>query len=330
MEPVARTDVNNSSSDTVLLIISTGTWLSLLLTGHSAQEAWTYFRRYPKDGYDMKCLIAVLCCLTALHEGFVIRVNYACMYQLRPSADAGSAIWQLWEFWLTGTTACTTLLVSRFFFARRVYKLEHRPLVFVVIVGTMLLGGLALTILSAVHAATQGIRLNRLPAIVLLISLLGISFLLDVFITIRLVVYLRNSRTGFKNTDNIISKLILFSVNTGLLTWILTLIPIIFMAATVGNNWAWYPVVTTLAPIHTSVVLAAVNSRRSLVDRGSEGIELRSFDLDVSPRPQLKSTIHRIEVDKFAPINVPEGSGPQLRLVLEPEHPACQQTHKGE
>ncbi|TBU40546.1 hypothetical protein BD309DRAFT_340483 [Dichomitus squalens] len=295
MDFVARADVDDSSSDTVLLIIFTGTWLSLLLTGQSAQEAYTYFCRYPKDGYDMKCLIAALCFFTALHGGFVIRVNYACMYHLRLSPHVGSAISELWEFWLIGITACITLLVSHLFFARRVYKLEYRPLLFVIIVGAMLLGGLVFTILSTLYAATQGTSWNMRTEINLLV-VLGISFMLDIFITIRLVVYLRSSRTGFKNTDNIINKLVSFSVNTGLLTGILTLIPIILMATAVGNDWAWYPVLTTLAPVHTSVVLAAVNSRRSLVDRGSEGIELRSFDLDVSPRPQLNSTIQWMEV----------------------------------
>ena len=37
--------------------------------------------------------------------------------------------------------------------------------------------------------------------------------------------------------------------------------------------------------------LCRVNSRRSLVDRGSEGIELRTLDLDVSPQLESCSTI---------------------------------------
>ncbi|KAI0743433.1 hypothetical protein C8Q80DRAFT_1181105 [Daedaleopsis nitida] len=129
--------------------------------------------------------------------------------------------------------------------------------------------------------------LNKRPGSTILV-VLSISLCLDIALTIKLVLYLRRSRTGIRSTDNIINRLVSFSINTGLLTGILTICPIIVLATT-PVHLGYYPVSASLAPVHTSVVLAAVNSRRSLVDRGSQGVELHSFDLDIAPRPEHRT-----------------------------------------
>ncbi|TBU40547.1 hypothetical protein BD309DRAFT_870044 [Dichomitus squalens] len=155
-----------------------------------------------------------------------------------------------------------------------------------------------------------------------LISFLGLSFLLNIVLTWRLVWYLRINHTGVKSTDNLINRIVSFSVNTGMSSLILTLAPMILLALPMRNGLAWYPVMTLLAPVHTSIVLVAVNSRRSLVDRGSEGIELRSFDLDVAPRrPELNSTIEFAEMGGGTSTTIEIRDAPVIRVDLEEQPP---------
>ncbi|KAI1791261.1 hypothetical protein LXA43DRAFT_1094644 [Ganoderma leucocontextum] len=137
MEAIVPRDFDNPSPDAVLSLVSFGTWCSLILTGQSAQEAYTYFRRYPKDGYDLKALF-----------------GQRTPRELDDTCQVGSHFVQ-----------------------------RRRDLIELI--------------------------------------------------------------------------------------------------------------------VHTSVVLTAVNSRRSLVDRGSEGIELRSFDLDVSPQPGSCSTIEWADAERL-------------------------------
>lgn len=51
----------------------------------------------------------------------------------------------------------------------------------------------------------------------------------SVLITILVTFYLHRGRTGFKKTDSIINWLIVFSVNTGLLTSILSVLAVVFV-----------------------------------------------------------------------------------------------------
>ncbi|KAI1782123.1 hypothetical protein LXA43DRAFT_533233 [Ganoderma leucocontextum] len=207
MEAIVPRDFDNPSPDAVLSLVSFGTWCSLILTGQSAQETYTYFRRYPKDGYDLKALIGALSLVNALHASFMIHVNSHADIKL-------GVLQQLWSFWVLEATACIIILVSHFFFARRVYKLGLRTLPFVPFVGIMLLAGLVFTCAFTIYVFLKGTEANK-PTAINMISILGISLLLDVVITFRIVNYLRKSRTGLRRTDNILNKLTLFAVNTG-------------------------------------------------------------------------------------------------------------------
>ncbi|KAM5543159.1 hypothetical protein V8D89_003033 [Ganoderma adspersum] len=131
MDTFIHRDFDNPSPDDVLSLVSFGTWCSLILTGQSGQEAYTYFRRYPKDGYDLKALIGALSLINALHASFMIHVKYSIRLPRRSHAW-GSATTLVLE-----ATACIIILISHFFFARRVYKLGLRTLPFVLFVVRM-------------------------------------------------------------------------------------------------------------------------------------------------------------------------------------------------
>ncbi|TBU30216.1 hypothetical protein BD311DRAFT_232293 [Dichomitus squalens] len=152
MDPLHRRSIEEPSTHLVLSLIAIGAWCVLLLDGHGAQGAYTYFRRYPKDGYVMKTLIGALCIVNGLHTFAVLYSNYATLVQNRSSADVGAELLQSWECWMVADTACLTLLVSHLFFARRVYKLGYRPWHFVLFVGTMLALGLAFTVVCTAFA----------------------------------------------------------------------------------------------------------------------------------------------------------------------------------
>ena len=52
----------------------------------------------------------------------------------------------------------------------------------------------------------------------------------SILITVLVIFYLQRGRTGFRKTDNIINRLIIFSVNTGLLTSICSTLATIFVS----------------------------------------------------------------------------------------------------
>ena len=57
----------------------------------------------------------------------------------------------------------------------------------------------------------------------------SINAVTDILITATLIALLHRSRTGFRRSDNMINRLILFTVNTGALTSILAIIIVIMV-----------------------------------------------------------------------------------------------------
>ncbi|TFK88745.1 hypothetical protein K466DRAFT_652493 [Polyporus arcularius HHB13444] len=270
------------TSTTSPVAIAVGACLALILYGQVSQGAYQYFRRYPKDGYDLKAIIAGLIIFHTIHTVCVTHVCYASL--VGASSHSGEALYSfvfsLGSFWVVGPSSGITLIIAHCFFARRVYKLGRQPVAFSILMAALsvlLIGMTTFYVIEVIDG--NGLWLSKIEIIVVL----GLSLLANIALTWRLVLHLRNSRTGFNSTDTLINRLIHFSVNTGLLTGVLTLASIVILVAWPAN-FAYYPVTAVLAPVHASVVLAALNSRRSLVDRGSEGLELRSFDLDMAPR----------------------------------------------
>ncbi|KAI1785107.1 hypothetical protein LXA43DRAFT_1039677 [Ganoderma leucocontextum] len=90
----------------------------------------------------------------------------------------------------------------------------------------------------------------------------------DVIITTMLIFALRRSRTGVKRTDSMLDVMIMYSINTGLLTGVFNLLSLLFAFIRPGNLiYIGFAVPGT--KMYANTLMAAVNSRRSLAAKGS-------------------------------------------------------------
>lgn len=62
----------------------------------------------------------------------------------------------------------------------------------------------------------------------------SLNMFTSIVITALVIFYLHRDRTGFRKTDNVINRLIIFSVNTGLLTSICSTLATIFVNDILG------------------------------------------------------------------------------------------------
>ncbi|RPD63729.1 hypothetical protein L227DRAFT_608283 [Lentinus tigrinus ALCF2SS1-6] len=282
----ARAEIPSTTSSVSIAVAS---YLVLILYGQSFQGGYQYFRRYPKDGYDLKIIIAALLLFDTIHMVCNAHLCYVSLTHASGSSAGEtftSFVFSLWSFWVGVATSGCMLSISQWFFARRVYKLGKQPVAFnaLMVTLTFLWLGNAIAYTAICLSTNAPNPLTLIEQVVIF----GVLLLSDIALTWRLVAHLRNSRTGFRSTDTLLNKLIHFSLNTGILTALLTLVSMILLVVS-PLNFVYLPVTIILAPVHANIVLCALNSRRSLVDRGSEGIELRSFDLDVAPRQEGNS-----------------------------------------
>ncbi|KAI0745074.1 hypothetical protein C8Q76DRAFT_851918 [Earliella scabrosa] len=264
-----------------LIAAGTGLMLVFVLYGQAFQEAYNYYRGYPNDGYALKSIIAALMASNTLHAIVIIHIFYKTVIT-EPFNDTTAILHELWSFRLLVMVVTLTESMVFLFFARRVYKLCHPSKWFLPLVAASYLSVYALvislTILRFVDNSPPHPKLNT-HAVITFGQIMGVVGGLS--LTARLVWYLHTHRTGFKRTDNLINSLILYAVNTGICTVLLQVVAAVLLLSTSGLTY--YPISCVTPSIHTSCVLAAVNSRRALIDHGSGGLELKSFNMDVAP-----------------------------------------------
>ncbi|KIM86576.1 hypothetical protein PILCRDRAFT_308571 [Piloderma croceum F 1598] len=217
-------DLNNTLG--ALLI---GALLATALWGITCAQAFVFFQYKGDDPLRTKLLVAFLWCLDTFNTAlnFHILYHYLVTNFMNPLAVA-SPVWTLvLHVAITSITDC----FIRGLFARRVYRLSHGNSILtagiVAITLVDLTCGLIITV-KAFHI-TFFTQLNDLSTLFYLNFAAGFSG--DLYVAIALCFYLYRSRTGFQRTDNMISILMGYTINTGLLTTINALLGMVFYIA---------------------------------------------------------------------------------------------------
>ncbi|KAI0750007.1 hypothetical protein C8Q80DRAFT_1269797 [Daedaleopsis nitida] len=203
--------------DNTLGAVLVGTAVASMFCGLSIHQTYRYFRTYQSDAYYLKIMVSTLCLLDAVHELMAIHLCYYYMVTnyFNP-VRLQSGVWSLRLIVLvTGVVATITHL----FFSRRVFILSVRqrlyPLVASILVAAELAFCLTATIVTFIDVTFESFQEHSAWIVY---TALGVRVLTDVVLTATLIYYLQRSRTGFTGTDSMIDVLILYAINTGLVT----------------------------------------------------------------------------------------------------------------
>ncbi|KAI0631856.1 hypothetical protein C8Q77DRAFT_1159589 [Trametes polyzona] len=255
-----------------------GTFLSLILYGISIHQAYRYCKLYlDSDGMKLKLFVAWILAIETL---FTALCMYTCYFYLvvnylRPL----ELLRGLWSLQMIPMLTGLMIFAIQCFFARRVYLLRphYRPLVAASVVFAVVAFGFATAeSVKAVKVVTIE-RFNNYKWIDCAAA--ACAVVSDGLTTIMLIVILRQSRTGFKQTDHILDRLILYTVNTGLLTTIFNILAVIF-ASVYRDKLIDAAIVIIDAKIYSNSLLAVLNNRRSLTSpcgTSEAGISVRGF-----------------------------------------------------
>jgi len=166
------------------------------------------------------------------------------------------------------------------YYARRVYIVSNSAIipVMIVLLSANCLGlGVVFTVRS--HALKAWSRYNSLIPVTCIG--LGSAVLADILIASSMCWSLYHKRTGFARTDSIIMTLMSYSINSGLLTGLLTIAVLISFAAD-SSNMTWEMLYWPMGKIYANSLLAMLNSRdhvreRSTPDKVENAYGLSSF-----------------------------------------------------
>jgi len=257
--------------DNTLGAVLIGTYVALALYGIVVHQTYRYFRLYPRDQNFVKFSVAAMFSLDSFHSACLIYTVY--FYIAQNYLNNLSLLEGVWSMRIGVVTTGLVSSVSHAFFSIRIYQFSHNRLILMVvtIVSTARLGfALAVTVFSFTTVTFARFE----PFAWLYCLALALLIVSDILVTASLCLLLQRSRTGFSRTNSIIDKLLVYLINTGLLTALYNC-AVLVCAVSLRTSLVYIGLFNLVSKLYSNSLMAVVNSRHSLVHDASDG----SFEL---------------------------------------------------
>ncbi|KAI0353727.1 hypothetical protein OH77DRAFT_585870 [Trametes cingulata] len=278
-----------------------GTSFGLMLYGLTIHQTYRYFRLYPRDLALFKGFVALILTLETVHT--VIWMIACYHFLITDYSNAGSLLTGHWTVKANVAITGAGNLICQLFYARRVFLLGKKSRWVVLGAGIFMTACLGFDIAATVEAFK--LSLEDFPRFSWLVSAAyGCAVATDVLLTGALIRVLLRSRTGFKRTDSTLDMLIVYSINTGLLTSVTGLLVFVF-ALILPGNYIYAGISIVNAKLYANSVLAVLNSRRSLAS-STRVVD----DFEMYPTNSSRNQRSHPGVDTW--------NGPQVSVSLRP------------
>lgn len=252
--PTERTRLQEVSLGMVVL----GLIFSSMLYGVMLTQTYKYYQRFGRDPHSIKLLVFSLWLLDTVSMFLVGNVSW---YYLVTNGPRNISTWSLnvelvFSVMISG--------ISETFLTFRVYKLSGQKYWLTAIL-------LFLALLHFVSGQVEAVELLLLRKFarfdsVTVPSILRLSSaaLCDTAIAASLSYFLHKKRTGFKRSDEIINYLIVFSINSGLATSLISVASLItYLVA--QKLWIYTALCFLIGRLYANTFLSSLNSRQILM-----------------------------------------------------------------
>ncbi|KAG6333887.1 hypothetical protein ID866_5200 [Astraeus odoratus] len=236
-----------------------GVIMSAVLYGVTVMQTWYYYAGYPTDPWHIKLLVAAVFLSDTMHQALITHSIYIYLVKdILAPAGLGDLVWSLLIEVLFN--AVTALLVQSFL-TMRVYRLSNKSIVATASVMTVVVTEFVLSIIYVSKAMTFETFADLTKLKTLSSAINATTAAADVMIAGCLCFLLQKSRTGFRRSDTMINKLIIFSINTGLLTSILAIASLISISVW-PDAFIYIAFYFCLGRMYCNSLLATLNARR--------------------------------------------------------------------
>ncbi|KAM5544700.1 hypothetical protein V8D89_001598 [Ganoderma adspersum] len=266
--------------------IMLGTFGGLMMYGLTMHQGYRYMHLpyYKRDATYIKAMVALVLLIETIHS---VLSMHACYFYFATNYFHPEVLFHgSWSINLLPVSTGLVIAVSQSFFARRLFKINPRYAPIVAFVVLLLLGELGFTIAATVEAFVQPDLLHFQNFSWMISTALGMVIAADGILTVLLTIVLHRSRTGFKSTDSMINVLIMYTINTGLLTGTISTISF-FMAVFYPHTLIDDGLNLFAAKLYANSLLAVLNSRHFLSSCGKT---------DYEATPSKISAIHRSDL----------------------------------
>ncbi|KAN0137168.1 hypothetical protein V8E53_005165 [Lactarius tabidus] len=277
-----------------------GLVISILLFGITVCQTWIYFSRYTKrDPKTLKFFIVVILLLDTFHT---ILCSYAMYwYLILNFGNVENLGYNMWAMNLQIDITALVEYLVQLYYARRVYIVSKSIIIpgIIVLLGTncFALGFVFTTRAAALKTWSRYSILTPITCIGL-----GSGVVADALIAFSMCWFLYHKRTGFARTDSMIMTLMGYSINSGLLTCVVT-------TGVLITIFYW-----PMAKIYANSLLAMLNSRdhvreQSSADKAENVFSLSSLrpgKVNAKDKSSSKPTAVSISVHHSETMDFPE------------------------
>ncbi|OCB90582.1 hypothetical protein A7U60_g2199 [Sanghuangporus baumii] len=270
---------------------------SMGLWGAGTVQLYIYYNNYPKDALWLKTYVFTVWFLDTLHQALLIGMshgylilgfgNFNILLTLDPLLVCALFV---------GGVVC---VMVQAIFVMRIWKLSERNIFLVIFVASLVVAQFGATCLYFVKAVQADTFKDLMGAMTITRIVNSVTAAADSTIALSLVILLHRTRSGFRRSETTINRLILFTINTGLVTSICAILGLV-LGCVLFDTLLFMFFYLSIARLYANSFLAALNSRNSL--RRSLIKASSSFGvLNVPPTEVLKTVTRQTNHDDRSP-----------------------------
>ncbi|KAI5828880.1 hypothetical protein K523DRAFT_306229 [Schizophyllum commune Tattone D] len=234
-----------------------GALCAAALYGVSCVQTWWYFTRYGADVWYIKALVLLVFVFDTVHQILISHTVY--FYVVSNYNNPGSLNNMTWSILLEVLFNGMIGLLVQGFLTMRVWKLSNKCKWLTGLITGLVISEFACSVVftaKSLQLETWS-QLSSMKPLSMTVNVLGA--IADVIIAAGLFFYLHRSRTGFKKSDTMISKLIMFAVSTGMLTSVCAIGSLISISV-----WGDTLIYVAFYFRYSNSLLATLNARKDI------------------------------------------------------------------
>ncbi|PIL34889.1 hypothetical protein GSI_02676 [Ganoderma sinense ZZ0214-1] len=234
-------------------------------------QAYIYFHNSGQDSIRMKSFVALLFILDTI--SLILAVDACYEYVV---TDFGNSLLLLnipLSLALENAFTASIRVLTQCFLAHRVWALSNGNITLVGSIIVFALGSLVPSIVMSadIYSDNYIFSLGSIKCRILTGVADGLSVLCDVLIVAALSYYLHSKRTGFKRTNSMIDRLIIYAVNRGVLTTICQAGHLIAYVALPGR-FIFLAFALLEGKLYTNTFLATLNAQKAMRNEGGNDV----------------------------------------------------------
>ncbi|KAH0582343.1 hypothetical protein H2248_010291 [Termitomyces sp. 'cryptogamus'] len=250
--------VDQPNLSATLGALEIGVLVSIFLFGVVTVQTFTYYKKFPDDRWSLRAFVGFIWVLELLHAIGMIHMIY--YYSVIRYGDLEAILELTAGADIFIFMAAIIAPAVEGFFAHRIYALSSRWIIPSITWLLCLLRCISTLPLGVVCHGTQDLLATKDEWQWLFVTTFVLSATTDVFNTVSLCYYLWPHRgTNFRSTKTIIDKLILWTIQTGLVTSCDTTIQLILFF--VHDDYIWVAFYLISTRLFSNSLMASLNAR---------------------------------------------------------------------